>query len=302
MSFFRSLSSDTMVACVQRKLAERPDFLVMNYMLGPDRLYEFAHSAGLVDPDLRAAAPPIPPKKLRLGTAAPEEAIFLWSGGVDLDIFLNIHAKHGAVVEGGALSVLDFGCGCGRLCRYFEGSDRYRVSAAEIDPALVEWCQSNLKRVDTRSNGASPPAPFEAHTFDLIYSLSVFTHLPLHLTEAWLADFARMAKPGGLLVVTTHGDHALSIIQPSEVHQKLFAITAAEIGILRQRLSSEHYIFLPYPDEVIRFGKVGEYGSTFMDPAYAGEHWDRPPWKLIEYRPGGLRSWQDIYVLRRVAG
>jgi SAM-dependent methyltransferase len=289
-----------MIECVQRKLVERPDFLVMNYILGPDRLYEYAHTSGLIDPDLRAAAPPIPPEELRRGTAAPEEAVFLWSGGVDLDIFLNINAKHGTTAKNDPMSVLDFGCGCGRLSRYFEGSNDYRVSATDINPALVEWCRSNLKRVDTRLNGPKPPAPFEAGTFDLIYSLSIFTHLPQHLAEAWLADFARMTKPGGLLIVTTHGDQALSTIQPSITHREMFGVTAPEVDALRQRLTAERYIFLPYPDGAVQFAKSGEeYGSSFMHSAYAEEHWDKPPWELVEYRPGGLRNWQDIYVLRR---
>lgn len=289
-----------MVACVQRKLTELPGFLVMNYILGPDRLYEYAHTSGLLDPDLRAVAPPIPPEELRLGTAPTEEAIFLWTGGVDLDIFLNIYAKHGMAPKNDPISVLDFGCGCGRLSRYFEGSNGYRVSATDIEPTLVEWCRSNLKRVDTRLNGPESPAPFDAGTFDLIYSLSIFTHLPRHLAEAWLADFARMTKPGGLLIVTTHGDRALSTIQGSALHREMFGVTTPEVDALRQRLTDERYIFLPYPDGAVKFTKSGdEYGSSFMHPSYAEENWNSPPWELVEYRSGGLRDWQDIYVLRR---
>jgi hypothetical protein len=47
----------------------------------------------------------------------------------------------------------------------------------------------------------SPPLPFEDGYFDLIYSLSVFTHLTT-TWEAWLHELRRVLKPQGHAVIT----------------------------------------------------------------------------------------------------
>jgi len=286
-----------MKAVIRQKENQQPDFLTVKFMLGADRIYEFAHSVGLTDPDLRAVAPPVPPVTLRDGTAAKEEPIFLWTGAVDLENFLNTFSSYSKVDRP---AVLDFGCGCGRLSRYFEGTDAYQVSATDIKPDLVNWCKANLRRIDTRLNGLRPPSPFPDKQFDLIYTLSIFTHLPPSLIELWLADFGRMLKPGGILIATTHGQHAIDTIRGSQLHQTMFNVSQDEIEAIHRRLPEEKYIFLPYPDPVIEFAKAGpEYGNSFMHSNYAHENWNSGQWKLLEYRPGGLRYWQDMYVLQK---
>jgi len=286
-----------MKAVMSRKGELQPDFQTVKFMLGPERIYEYAHSVGMTDPDLRAVAPPIPPVDLRKVTAANEEPIFLWTGAVDIQNFLTIFSSYSSVDRP---AVLDFGCGCGRLSRYFEGSDAYQVSATDINPDLVNWCKTNLCRIDTKLNGIRPPAPFPENKFDLIYTLSIFTHLPHTLTEEWLADFGRMLKPGGILIATTHGQHAIDIIRSSKAHQTMFVLSQENIEAINSRLPDEKHIFVSYAQPVIEYAKAGpEYGNSFMHPEYAAQHWNRTPWKLLEHRPGGLRYWQDIYVLQK---
>jgi SAM-dependent methyltransferase len=51
-----------------------------------------------------------------------------------------------------------------------------------------------------RLTGAEPPLPYAAGTFTLVYALSVFTHLHEANASAWLAELARVTRPGGLAV------------------------------------------------------------------------------------------------------
>ncbi len=44
-----------------------------------------------------------------------------------------------------------------------------------------------------------------AATFDLVYAYSVFSHLSAPLADAWVHEFARVLKPGGILIVTSRG-------------------------------------------------------------------------------------------------
>lgn len=90
-------------------------------------------------------------------------------------------------------------------------------------------CKANLRNVDTRINGILPPLPFDDGSMDLVYSLSLFTHLPEHLATEWLNDLARVLKPRALLIMTTHGFPALDTIKDSAVHQQMFMRNRGDI-------------------------------------------------------------------------
>jgi SAM-dependent methyltransferase len=190
--------------------------------------------------------------------------------------------------------VFDFGCGCGRLTRFLQLSDRYTAVAADANPHHVAWCSKNLPNVRT----FRPPIKLASNSIDFCYSLSVFTHLSSELATAWLEELARIIAPNGILAITTHGYPALEIISSSEQHQKMFDLTAERAIQLKVSLSELGHIYLPYSPEVLRAANVGgDYGNAFIEVKKA------PIWPraldLIEHIPGGLRGWQDIVVFRK---
>jgi SAM-dependent methyltransferase len=135
----------------------------------------------------------LPPARLRVmvdGSGNPDWFVRSGEGISDL-----IHAT--VRVRG---RVLDFGCGCGRVARHLPG-----VDGCDYNPALVEWCRENLPG-EFRVNALEPPAPYEEESYDLVYAISVLTHLTERLAEAWVAEWRRILRPGGHLLVTTHGD------------------------------------------------------------------------------------------------
>lgn len=69
----------------------------------------------------------------------------------------------------------------------------------------MEWCQEHLPGTYTL-NGPEPPTTYPDSLFDVVYAVSVFTHLTVQRQRRWLAEFARIIRPGGLLLLTTHGD------------------------------------------------------------------------------------------------
>ncbi len=100
--------------------------------------------------------------------------------------------------------VLDFGCGWGRIIRFFSkdiepnnlwGIDCYD-EALTVARQTNRWAQFRL--IDPRPPVELPPAGF-----DLIYCYSVFSHLAEDIHLQWLVEFHRLLKPGGLLVATT---------------------------------------------------------------------------------------------------
>ena len=159
---------------------------------------------------------PLPPPILRVqvtGTARPEE--FLAQSHRAAETIRD--AVHRAGRELDALgAVLDFGCGCGRVMRRWAGMSGPSFHGSDYNATLVNWCRSNLPFARFEVNGLAPPLPFADDQFDLVYALSVFTHLTEPLQHAWMAELRRVIKPGGLAVFTTRGDAWAWKLAPEE--------------------------------------------------------------------------------------
>ena len=79
-------------------------------------------------------------------------------------------------------------------------------TGATTTARLVSWCARNLPFARVARNEPAPPTRYEAGAFGLTYALSVFTHLSFELQRAWIDELARITRPGGHLILTTHGE------------------------------------------------------------------------------------------------
>jgi SAM-dependent methyltransferase len=116
-------------------------------------------------------------------------------------------------------SILDFGCGCGRVLRHWHSLPDTKVYGTDINPALIEWSRRNLPFADVQSNSLEPPLSFAAGEFDLVYALSVFTHLTEEMQTAWMNELSRVVKPGGHVLISTHGESYLHRLTDFEAQQ-----------------------------------------------------------------------------------
>jgi SAM-dependent methyltransferase len=301
MTFLTNLASERFSTALRNLEASDPAVMTMRWMLGPDLYHEWAHSVGVATHSkLRDASSPIPPIALRSIVAAAEEEVFLWSGVRDISTFMSLFYEHWKKGSSASARVFDFGCGCGRMIRFLNGAQNVIPFASDINSDHVAWCATNLEGITTKLNGANPPLPFDDGAFDLAYSLSIFTHLDEPLAAAWFEDLARVLAPGGILILTTHGYPALEIIKNSDVHKAMFRKTADEIARLAADLEAERHIYIPYEQDILDVAKAGSsYGNTFMHPTYAEFNWNKHGLSVLRHLPGGVRGWQDIFVLRK---
>ncbi|MBZ0257067.1 class I SAM-dependent methyltransferase, partial [bacterium] len=103
-------------------------------------------------------------------------------------------------------SMLDWGCGSGRLIGFFaEYSGIPNIYGCDIDSEAVAWCHSNYPIQKFAKIPLMPPTKYAEDKFDLIISFSVLTHLEREAQLAWLKEMERILKPGGLLLATVHG-------------------------------------------------------------------------------------------------
>ncbi len=102
--------------------------------------------------------------------------------------------------------VLDFGCGAGRTLRHFlSEAERGEFWGTDIHAPSIEWLQENLcPPLHGWRCALGPPLGLPHDSFDLIWAISVFTHLA-DASTAWFLELHRLLKPGGLLIATYMG-------------------------------------------------------------------------------------------------
>jgi SAM-dependent methyltransferase len=154
------------------------------------------------------SAPPLPPAALaaRVGSAA--------GAGGSLEPFLTMGAAVraeldrmlGAEWNWEGKHVLDFGCGVGRVLRHFASeAERAEFVGCDIDQPSIAWVQRHLcPPFQAFVNPEMPPLDRPDESFDLVYAISVFTHLS-DSWSAWLLEMHRVLKPGALLIATVLG-------------------------------------------------------------------------------------------------
>jgi SAM-dependent methyltransferase len=156
--------------------------------------------------DHKSKQPTVPPRELRRRVHGNDDfAAFEFIGRC---IGINLKDAIGSTSikfqENGR--IVDFGCGCGRVIVHFH--EIYRSAefyGTDIDAQAIHWCRDHLGHVSNFAvNNAWPPLNYPDRFFDLVYSVSVFTHLPEHMQFAWLSELRRVAKERSYLLLTTH--------------------------------------------------------------------------------------------------
>jgi SAM-dependent methyltransferase len=91
------------------------------------------------------------------------------------------------------------------VTRYWKGKGA-RVFGTDYNPSLIRWCRKNIHHAQFETNRLIPPTVYGAGEFDLVYAISVFTHLTERDQISWMGELSRVLRPGGYLLITTHGE------------------------------------------------------------------------------------------------
>lgn len=122
-------------------------------------------------------------------------------------------------------NLLDFGCGSGRLVMGWHIiMPQIRLYGCDLNPRLIEWAQQHMPQaIDWRLRSLSPPLPYPDQQFDMIYLISVFTHLSLETQKLWIQEFKRILRKGGYLLVTLHGElYVRNVFDQQSEHFRVF--------------------------------------------------------------------------------
>jgi SAM-dependent methyltransferase len=106
------------------------------------------------------------------------------------------------------VKVLDWGCGPGRVIRHLPNfmDKTCQFFGTDYNEKYIKWCSNHIPAVSFSLNRLGPPLQFENNTFDIIYGISIFTHLSEEMRLAWFNELIRTLKPGGILLLTLQGN------------------------------------------------------------------------------------------------
>ena len=125
---------------------------------------------------------------------------FFRTGVEEIDFVFGRIASAGVSVRFGR--ALDFGCGPGRLTQAMAARFE-RVDGVDIASGMIERA-SSLNQAGNRCvyhhNAAADLRLFGDETFDFVYSNITLQHMEPRFSRSYIAEFARITRPGGVIV------------------------------------------------------------------------------------------------------
>jgi SAM-dependent methyltransferase len=230
-------------------------------------------------PELRFKGP-IPPRALRKRVHGHTQIhSFEAVGAAVCNNILEAARPH--IPLGPHSRVLDFGCGCGRVLVYFKAASASDMVGSDIDAEAIAWCADNLSHLAAFiNNDALPPLPLADASLDFVYSISVFTHLPERMQNAWLRELHRVVKPGGFLLLTTRGIESVPLSRWQRV-----------------RFGLKGFVYVAGGKTP---GLPDFYRNAFHNEGYIRKRWS-VFFDIVEFRPRGIAGEQDWTLCRKRA-
>ena len=218
-----------------------------------NRITELETAVVQLETALREAGGLPPPPHLQRRVVMSYTPDFLDSGYAilgELESMLQLAGRK----LGSFSNILDFGCGCGRVTRAlsYRRKSRQGLYASDVDPEAIAWCQKNYGNLAEFSvNNEEPPLAYADSTFDLVFGVSIFTHLQEDRQFRWLDELSRVTKPDGCLIFSVHGEdlvHYIDAEHQEEFRQQGFCCQQTrKVGVL-----SEFYLTAYHSLDYIR--------------------------------------------------
>ena len=225
---------------------------------------------------------PIPPSHMRMGYAADKDQEYLESGYKSATALRKILDNQKFKFESG-MHVLDWGCATGRVLRYFaREAAQGEFWGLDQDLLSIQWDKENLNPpFHFMTSTAYPHLPFEDDKFDLIYGLSVFTHI-YHCYDLWLMEFRRILKKGGYAIFTIIDEYCWDYFQKK----------------WKPEWMPEQDFSKGIPHDMTVYGG-SVWGMTFV---FLKREWVKKEWnrylKIVDIKPG-VEEYQTAIVLRK---
>ena len=153
------------------------------------------------------------------------------------------------------------------------------IFATDYNKKTIAWCIENIPSVQFSINDLNPPTQYESNFFDVVFGISIFTHLSEQNHKAWFEELVRILSPGGILLLTTHGIAFKEIMTDEEK-------TYFDDGnlVIRGNVKEGHRVFTAFHPETYM---TGLFSTTCS---------------ILKHKSGSKKDWgieQDTWILKK---
>jgi SAM-dependent methyltransferase len=242
-----------------------------------------------------------------LTASAPPDDVHLMFRGIEetggayyyADLVLEWIARAGQTLQPEG-HVLDFSCSSGRVVRVLQAAlPGVRWHGCDPNAGAIAWARENISNVDFFQADLSPPLKFERASLDAAFAISVWSHYSPTAAIRWLEEMHRVVRPGGHLILTTHG--LQSCVWLGEPPDRGLEAQLGEDWIVQTaaRLQSDGHCFWDVFGSRGDMGVVADdWGLAFFTPEWLLAN-VTPDWSVSIYRIGRAAGNQDVFALRR---
>jgi len=176
-------------------------------------------------------------------------------------------------------SFLEFACGHGRftrhLARIFKNN---QLVVSDVVDGSVDFLKDTLK-VDGFYSSTDPDQLKIPGHYDVIFVLSLFSHLPANVWQKWFRVLYESLSTNGVLIFSTHG-------------AKCATLDGVDWG-------NEQYRFFPSSESSVLDGQT--YGATYASAEYVTQVVKKALGPSVEVRviEGHFWARQDAIVVTR---
>lgn len=200
------------------------------------------------------------------------------------------YAKFRQVAEryvGKPASIVDWGCGCGRILRYFPDDMLRGLIGVDVDPVNIAWCKKNIPGPEFHVVDPYGGFPTKDDSIDFLYGNSVMTHLAEKDQQHWLAEIRRVLRPGGVALITIFGMMSIARVD-----------WGLDAPVVEKWLADG---FQPGPPlkDIADVTPDGYYISASETPEYVARKW-ADGFRLLAIHKGISGAFQDGVVLKKI--
>jgi SAM-dependent methyltransferase len=244
-----------------------------------DEFWLWLHTEGVrVDPRLRQLLPGIPDESIQLQANGLSGDHALRDGMLVYRLVKTIFEAVAGDL-GSCRAILDFGCGWGRVTRFLlRDVEAAKVWGVDHYDKSIEICKQTNRWQNFLQIKPFPPTAFANSTFDLIFAYSVFSHLSEAAQRAWVEEFARLLRPGGVLIATTW-DREL-IVRCGELRKTASALPSFQNHLPTMFTDTDRWLAVYdnggfcFDTSRESYGEVSSYlGEACIPEQYVVKHW-----------------------------
>ena len=179
------------------------------------------------------------------------------------------------------LKILDWGCGPGRIIRHLPKiiGNNCEFYGTDYNENSIKWCAENLPGIKFNKNDLKAKLPYPDNFFDVIYGISIFTHLSEQMHYDWCKELHRILNKNGILFLTTQGN--IFNVKFTDIEKSRF-----ETGklIVRGQVKEGHRTYSAFQPK--------EFMIKLFDNVEILEH--------VEKEPESNWLPQDIWIVRKI--